>query len=1207
VDGRDAALSAVRGHLTQALEHPDEQSILVPQALADAERLAAAADPADDPAVAYALGLFHWFRYVDLPAGADQDDLAAAVRLFEPLFRSDPDSVPTPLRRLFLRKAGESKDMDVGAGKLTGRALAAMRAYESTGQIRSLEESVEFFRAAVEATDLGDPDRATCLNNLGLAVRTLFERTDREDLLSEAVAVGRQVVAGTADDHPDRGTRLSNLAGSVQSVFERTGDPAALNEAVVLLRAAVEATAATHEDHAGLLGNLGLALLTTARRTGDRAVLAEGVDLVRTAFATTPLDDPERARRATNLAVALQMSFEQTGVEAELREAVATLRSAADLTPIGHPDRARHLSNAGIGLRMLFQRTGDAGVLAEAITASREAADTTPVDHPDRPGRLSNLALVLRTQFEATGQSDTLAASIEAARQAVATTPADHPDRAARLNNLSLALRTLYEWTGREDALTEASEFGREALSSVHGDDPDRGTYLSSVGGILQALYERAGQEAALLEAVEKGREAVARTPADHPDRAGRLNNLGLALLTLSGRTGHEHVLTEAVETARRAVTATDRHHPAYGPHLSNLGLALQAQYRHTGREAALTDAITAGREAVEATPVDHPDRALYLSNLATGLQALSERTGQADAERSIVVAEARIRYAEAARNENARPIVRIGAYSALAALPALSPDAEEQSTPPPPDELAAVEAAVGLLPLVTPRTLARSDREHGLGRLGPLAALAAATAVAAGLPERAVELLEQARGVLVADTLDARGGDLVRLRAYSSTLADRCEKLRAAVDVPDLGGNVAGGVRQQAHTEWDAFVAEVRRIGGFEDFLGTPGIETLSEYACSGPIVMVTTSGQRSTALILTGDTQAPVRALPLVGITEDDAVRQAERLLAAQDTVRDPDAGAGASIAAQADIREVLAWLWDHVAGPVLDTLGYKATPADDEPWPRVWWCPVGVLAFLPLHAAGHHDDPDAGPNAEAPGLRAVLDRVVSSYTATARALAYSRVTRPPDGTRTTTVAADQATTLIIAAADAPGSPWLSGVTKEADSLADLIPGSRVLADPTGDAVLATLADHAVVHFACHGYTDWANPAASSLALHDHDTAPLTVTDISALQLNGDLAFLAACETTATAPALANEAVHITGAFHLAGYAHVIGTLWPVDDATTAELALDFYRRLTADGHEPPDADHAPRALHDATRRLRDRYPMTPTLWAAYTHTGI
>jgi CHAT domain-containing protein len=144
-------------------------------------------------------------------------------------------------------------------------------------------------------------------------------------------------------------------------------------------------------------------------------------------------------------------------------------------------------------------------------------------------------------------------------------------------------------------------------------------------------------------------------------------------------------------------------------------------------------------------------------------------------------------------------------------------------------------------------------------------------------------------------------------------------------------------------------------------------------------------------------------------------------------------------------------------------------------------------------------------------------------------------------------------------------------------------------------------------VVHLACHGYANWVNPAASQLILPDHETSPLTVADITAQRVTSDLAYLSACDTTVTSPELADEAVHITGAFHLAGYQHVIGTLWPIGDRAAMKLAVDFYTFLTHDGATPPDTRLVANALHHAIRNLRSQYPSSPTFWASHTHTGV
>jgi CHAT domain-containing protein len=139
--------------------------------------------------------------------------------------------------------------------------------------------------------------------------------------------------------------------------------------------------------------------------------------------------------------------------------------------------------------------------------------------------------------------------------------------------------------------------------------------------------------------------------------------------------------------------------------------------------------------------------------------------------------------------------------------------------------------------------------------------------------------------------------------------------------------------------------------------------------------------------------------------------------------------------------------------------------------------------------------------------------------------------------------------------------------------------------------------------VHFACHGAVDPDEPGQSQLFLEDHQQAPLTVADIGALRLPGGLAFLSACETAVTNGNLSNEAVHLTGAFQLAGYRDVVGTLWQVGDLASARLVGHFYRALTASGsgYRQPAI-----ALNAATRRLRDSYPSWPAFWAGHVHVG-
>jgi hypothetical protein len=731
---------------------------------------------------------------------------------------------------------------------------------------------------------------------------------------------------------------------------------------------------------------------------------------------------------------------------------------------------------------------------------------------------LTNLFTALAARYETTGEIAVLKQAVDVSRAAVAATPSDHAGRSGYLSNLANGLRLVFERTGDEQALAEAEQASRDAVAGAAREG--QVTYLGNLGTVLHTRFAHTGDVAALAEAVQVTRSALAATGQGSADRSLCLSNLAEGLRQLAGQTDDRELLAEAARVAADAVAETHADRPAYAGYLMNLGYVLIDTASETGDLAALVRA----REC----------------------------------------------FAEAARSTVGPVAHRIRGYREAAALTAATGGEQQQ-------ELDELEAAVALLPLVVPRTLVRADQQHAVSNLASLASQVAAAAVSAGRLGRAVELLEQTRGILVADTLDSRSSDLGRLRTAAPALAGEFEKLRSSIDALDRADGLDGspelrGQRRDAYAAWGDLIAQIRTVSGFAEFLRPPDIAVLAKQASVGPIIFPYASGVRCGALILTGDTRSPVSSVTF-DVTEEDVAAQRAKLARALE--RD-DQGA---------LRELLAWLWDAIAGPVLTAAGYRAIPAGRPP--RVWWCPIGIFAHLPLHAAGYHDG----------SPRTVLDLVVSSYATTIRGMAYARASQPPASPRGT---------LIVSASNVPGVSPLRGASREARILSRFIPAAMVLRHPTRQTVMASLPSSWVAHFACHGYADTGNPAASQLVLYDHHTNPLTVSDVGSLRLVSGLAYLSACESAVTSFALADEAVHLAGAFFLAGYQNVIGTLWPVNDYTAGLIAEDFYRRLTSDGTRPPDTAQTSYALHDATRQLRDKFPDQPAHWAGYLHTG-
>ena len=241
--------------------------------------------------------------------------------------------------------------------------------------------------------------------------------------------------------------------------------------------------------------------------------------------------------------------------------------------------------------------------------------------------------------------------------------------------------------------------------------------------------------------------------------------------------------------------------------------------------------------------------------------------------------------------------------------------------------------------------------------------------------------------------------------------------------------------------------------------------------------------------------------------------------------------------------------------------------------------------------------------------------MDRVISSYTPTVGALAHAR-------RRHTASPGAASRSLIVAMPTTPGLPGqgrLAYVPDEAALLRARLPRPTLLTEPpaghgtavgqlpTRAAVLEHLPGCAIAHFACHGHTDPADPSQSRLLLHDHHRNPLTVAALAPLALDhARLAYLSACSTARTADTrLLDEAIHLATAFQLAGFPHVIGTLWEINDAIAVEIADAFYAALT-DPDGTLDPDRAAHALHHAARAQRNQRPAAPYLWASHIHAG-
>ncbi|MGW1766758.1 CHAT domain-containing protein [Streptomyces sp. NPDC002073] len=953
--------------------------------------------------------------------------------------------------------------------------------------------------------------------------------------------------------------------------------PEDLDEAIDLFRVVVASdpdpgSRDGSRDLAAAWSNLGIALWTRCRRR--RSMDLDG-PIEALSRATELLPEHERDSRlpvlgllATLLAVAAQLHDDEERFQA----ALAIIRREPGAAENLDEQVRRQLTEELVGLAFRQAEVHDLDAAIENMDVAAQIVGGST----ERAAFHNVLGQWLGDRYRRTGDVADLDRSEDSFRRALEQAPANDTLQVSCHANLAVTLKMRYEAQGASEDLESAILANDVAVGSARPDHPERGTLLSNRGIFRMERFSLSNDPDDLDIAVGALTEAVAGADPASPAHGHFSNGLGNALRKRFKLTADPADIDRAITVLRSASEFPEASDEDLAMYLNNLGVALRRRFRRQGDPGDLDASIDAHRRAIDLSDPGVPGWAKDQSTYATALQDRFKTTGE-PAHRDAAVAE----FAKVVERADAIAVVRIRAAQAAAELTAEHDPGRAADF---------LEEVVPLLETVALRRLALKDRQRMLSDYSSLAADAAALALRDSRisPEeraaRALVLLETGRGVLLGQGLELRR-DLTRLRDADPNLAGRLEELRA-----ELGrANASAADLRRLDARLRETLVEIRAVDGFSEFGRRPSLAELRRQASDGPVVVFNISSYGSDAILVTGH---GIRSLELPRLTRKATAEKFLSLLRTQPgwpDMPEPEPAQGMS--------DVLTWLYEAATGPVLDALGLGPVHEDDErEWPRIWWVPTGLLALLPLHAAGDHTS--AG--------RSVLDRVVSSYTPSLTALCHARQRRRRPAAHVG---------LIVALPQTPGPlDDLPGVAAEARVIARMIPHHLLLdsGDPAGerpekDNVLRHLRRSTIAHFACHGGVDAQDPVQSRLFLADHETDPLTVGSLLPLDLrDAQMAFLSACRTSFMAKlSLLDESLHLTAAFQLVGYPYVVGTLWNVGDGAAACFAFWFYDALSTWDRNLRLA-HSAHAAHRATRLLRERFADDPTRWAAHVHFG-
>ncbi|KAI5918893.1 CHAT domain-containing protein [Camillea tinctor] len=482
----------------------------------------------------------------------------------------------------------------------------------------------------------------------------------------------------------------------------------------------------------------------------------------------------------------------------------------------------------------------------------------------------------------------------------------------------------------------------------------------------------------------------------------------------------------------------------------------------------------------------------------------------------------------------------------------------------------AALKIARGAIPILgktSPLSIQAFDQQRILERYDGLASDAAALTLECRGGEAAstaVSLLEQGRGILADHQYHSRS-DLSLLTEKYPTEADRFKELINSTN------------RQKAERDLDKLIDEIRKLPGFKYFLRPQALSELYKVAeARKQAVVIVNVSFRCDALIIHAH---QTKVIQLNTLSKADIARKAQSWV----------------IADAIGCNQILQWLWDSIASPILSALEMDHPPVEGNPWPRICWIPTGALCRLPLHAAGYH---------KGSMDNTVLNRAISSYSATGKALIYSHQNKVraaeqvwDDPTRRGLLSA-----LLVSMPTTSRLRRLPGAETEIAGIQHFlnqIPSLTVtsLSMPSKEVVMESLSHSHIFHFAGHGVLDKRDISKSALIMSDEH---LTVADLLSLKLHTRpplLAYLSACSTGIDgSSSLFDQGMHLVAACQVAGFQNVIGTFWKVWDQFCIKIALEVYKKLC----EQPEMALS-EALHVAVRKgrnfeLKDEPTITP-----------
>lgn len=298
---------------------------------------------------------------------------------------------------------------------------------------------------------------------------------------------------------------------------------------------------------------------------------------------------------------------------------------------------------------------------------------------------------------------------------------------------------------------------------------------------------------------------------------------------------------------------------------LNNLGVSYRNRFEQLGQVEDLEKAIKYQTQGLSLTPEMHASVSRWLNNLGNSYHSQYKHSKSPEA-----LAQSVECFSRSALSLTGQPRYRFQAALTWAKLAPLRSTSET---------LLAFQTSINLIPHVVWLGKSLAQRYDDVHLIGDLATESAAAAISAGMHERALEWLEQARSIVWNQTLQLQT-PFDELSLVNPTLGARLQQIAtelhnagaASQSSDELSPELASQKHRRLATQYDELINEVRSIDGFNDFMRPKKASQLSRAARDGPVVVVNVHKSRCDALILLSH-QDGIGHVPLPDFSPDKA----------------------------------------------------------------------------------------------------------------------------------------------------------------------------------------------------------------------------------------------------------------------------------------------------------------------------------------------